>query len=221
MKKRIYIFSGLGADERAFQHLDFSGYDVHFMKWEPTYQVATLEEYAKRFIPYIDTDSPILIGLSFGGMLAIEVAKQINTSRVIIIASAKNRKEIPCYYRCIGRLALHRLIPIKFLLLPNFITNYMFGATTSYEKKMLSQILRDTDPVFLKWAIDKILKWDNSIYLSNVYHIHGTKDRILPCFFTNPNSKIKGGGHLMTISMADEIMEVLRRSQLLCPVAKD
>lgn len=28
MMKKLYIFSGLGADRRVFKYLDFSGYDV-------------------------------------------------------------------------------------------------------------------------------------------------------------------------------------------------
>ena len=31
--QHIYLFSGLGADERVFQKLDFSNYEVTFVKW--------------------------------------------------------------------------------------------------------------------------------------------------------------------------------------------
>jgi len=33
--KAVYIFSGLGADERVLQEIDLSGYQVIFVQWIP------------------------------------------------------------------------------------------------------------------------------------------------------------------------------------------
>lgn len=33
MKQKIYIFSGLGADERVFKHLKFSSFEPVFIEW--------------------------------------------------------------------------------------------------------------------------------------------------------------------------------------------
>lgn len=74
---------------------------------------------------------------------------------------------------------------------------------------MLQQILKETSPNFLKWAIDKILKWNNIERQSKLFHIHGTKDRLLPLRYTNADIKIKGGGHLMVYSLADQISPVV------------
>jgi hypothetical protein len=61
---------------------------------------------------------------------------------------------------------------------------------------------------FLKWAIDKIVNWENVTETENIKTIHGTTDRILP--FRTANFAIKNGGHLMVIDKADEINSVLR-----------
>ncbi|MGB4775107.1 MAG: alpha/beta hydrolase, partial [Daejeonella sp.] len=106
----IYIFSGLGADERVFQTLDFSGLKVTFIHWLTPHKAETIEVYAKRLTSQITINKPVLIGLSFGGIMAVEVAKQINTEKIILIASAKIRQEIPFYYRFAGKLSLHKLI---------------------------------------------------------------------------------------------------------------
>lgn len=209
MKRSIYIASGLGADERVFRFLDFGNYDVHFIEWIPISPELTIQEYATQLIPQIKDEHSILIGLSFGGIISIEIAKQIPTKKVIIISSVKNKKEIPFYYRWIGKLNLHNIIPTKLLHTPNIVSDYFFGVIDSLEKEIFHQILLETDPVFLKWAIDKIIKWENTSYPSNLYHIHGTKDRILPVYSTNPDIKIEGGGHLMIMSHSEEIMKIL------------
>lgn len=211
MTKEIYILSGLGADERVFQKLDFSGFSITFIKWIIPQEQETIENYAKQLIDQITTTRPILIGLSFGGIMAVEIAKQVETEKVILIASAKTKKEIPFYYRIAGFLRLHKIMPTRLLKSSNFITNWFFGTTSTFEKQLLKQILIDTDPSFLKWAIDKIARWTNQTQTKNIFHIYGTSDRILPFKFVKCNYTIKNGGHLMTLNKVDELNIILRQ----------
>ncbi len=211
MTKELYIFSGLGADERAFQRLDFSDFSTTFIKWIVPHDTETIENYTTRLLDQITTTKPTLIGLSFGGLIAIEVAKQIDTEKVILIASSKTKKEIPFYYRFAGQIGLHKLLPTIVLKSSNFITNWFFGTSSMFDKQLLKQILIDTDPTFLKWAIDKVTKWENQTQILNLFQIHGTSDRILPIKFVSCNSTINNGGHLMTINKADELNNILRK----------
>ena len=211
MKKHLYIFSGLGADERVFQRLDFSDFSTTFIKWIAPQDRETIEHYATRLLDQITTTKPTLIGLSFGGLIAVEVAKQIDTEKVILIASAKTNSEIPFYYRIAGQLGLHKLLPTRLLKSSNFITNWFFGPSSTFDKQLLKQILIDTDPTFLKWAIDKVARWTNQTQTKNLFHIHGTSDRILPLSFVNCDTTIRNGGHLMTLSKADELNDILRK----------
>ena len=167
LKKELYIFSGLGADERVFQRLDFSGFSPTFIKWIVPQDKETIENYETRLLDQITTTNPTLIGLSFGGLIAVEVAKQIDTEKVILIASAKTKKEIPFYYRFAGQLGLQKLLPTRLLKSSNFITNWFFGTSSTFDKQLLKQILIDTDPTFLKWAIDKVARWTNQTQTKN------------------------------------------------------
>lgn len=211
MTKEIYIFSGLGADERVFQNLDFSGFQITHIKWIDPHGPETIESYASRIILQIKTVKPILIGLSFGGMMALEVAKQIDTEKVILIASAKSKTEIPLYYRIAGQVRLHKFLPAKLLKSTNLLTYWLFGANSEAEKKLLKQILADTDSNFLKWAINSIAGWKNQTSIKNVFHIHGTNDKIIPVIFVKCDAKVQDGGHLMTLNKADEINRLLRQ----------
>jgi pimeloyl-ACP methyl ester carboxylesterase len=210
LKKEVYIFSGLGADERVFQRLDLTGFSTTFIKWVPPLEKETIEGYATRLLNQITTSKPTLLGLSFGGMMAVKVAKIIDIEKVILIASAKTKYEIPFYYRLAGQLRLHKLLPTKLLKGSNFITNWFFGAKTKHEKQILNNILYDTDAIFLKWAIDKVALWTNQTKPQNIFHIHGTKDYILPLAFVQYDLKIKNGGHLMTLNKSNELSKVLR-----------
>lgn len=211
MTKELYIFSGLGADERVFQRLDFSDFSKTFIKWLVPQDNETIEHYATRLLDQITTTKPTLIGLSFGGLIAVEVAKQIDTEKVILIASAKTKNEIPCYYRIAGQIRLHKLLPTRPLKSSNFITNWFFGTSSTFDKQLLKQILIDTDPTFLKWSIDKVARWTNQTQTKNLFHIHGTSDRILPLSFVKCNLAIKNGGHLMTLNKADELNSILKQ----------
>lgn len=201
----------MGADERVFQYLDLSMYDVHHIKWIPVHRKESIETYATRLSAQILHPRPILIGLSFGGIMAIEIAKQIEVDKIILIASAQTRNEIPFLYRLAGRACVHKLIPARIMKKPGLLTNYLFGASTASDKKLLKDILSDTDPAFLTWAIDKVVNWKNTVRPQNVKHIHGTQDRILPICLTTPHFKIKGGVHLMTITHAEEITNILKQ----------
>ena len=133
MTKQLYIFSGLGADERVFQRLDFSDFKTTYIKWIAPYDKETIEHYTTRLLDQITTTNPTLIGLSFGGLIAVEVAKQIDTEKVILIASAKTKNEIPFYYRFAGQLGLHKLLPTRLLKSSNFVTNWFFGTSSTFD----------------------------------------------------------------------------------------
>ncbi len=210
MTQHIYIFSGLGADERVFQRIDFTGYEITFIPWITPDKNDSIENYASKLLNRITVNRPILIGLSFGGVMAIEVAKQIETEKVIFISSVKTKNELPFYYRWAGQLKLHRLLPPQLSKRPNFITNFFFGTNSSFDKQILKQILIDTDTRFLRWAIDKLLCWMNTSQAGNLVHIHGTADRILPYRFISCDLTIKEGGHLMILNKSEELNKILK-----------
>jgi len=209
LKKHLVLFSGLGADHRTFQQLDFSDYSVTHIQWMLPETNESIEAYASRLIPQINHDKPILIGLSFGGIMAIEVAKQLEETQVILLASVKTKWELPIYYRWAGILRLDRLVPIRLLKRSNALSAWFFGVKTIADRTLLSAILADTDAVFLKWALGKAARWKNTIELPMLQHIHGTKDRILPVRSVSNATQLEGAGHFMTVNRAEEVNIIL------------
>ncbi|RZJ29312.1 MAG: alpha/beta hydrolase, partial [Chryseobacterium sp.] len=70
---KIYIFSGLGVDRRVFDNIDFGDLNVEFIDWIIPLTNEAIEIYAERISRKIISENPILIGLSFGGMVAVEI----------------------------------------------------------------------------------------------------------------------------------------------------
>jgi pimeloyl-ACP methyl ester carboxylesterase len=210
--KNVYVLSGLGADQRVFQHIDFGDLSPTFVQWIPPRTHETIQQYARRLLEQIPTPKPTLIGVSFGGMIAVEIAKLIDTDKVILLSSAKTKADLPFYYRWAGALQLHRLLPTALLKQANGLTNWLFGVHSPADKQLLSQILRDTDGVFLRWAIDQIARWQNQVVPPNLIHIHGTTDKILPYCQAHSHVSVAGGGHLMVLNKAQEVSALLHQA---------
>jgi pimeloyl-ACP methyl ester carboxylesterase len=205
----IYLFSGLGADYRAFQNLRLPGYRLVYINWIKPEKSESMAHYAGRIKGQVVTPDPIIIGLSFGGMIAVELAKQMPVKKMVLISSAKNREDLAGGNSLFFRWKLYKVIPGYFLQQSNFIVNNMFGATTGEDKKILSEILNDSDPAFFRWAMDNIVHWDNEVIPPHLIHIHGTADKIIPYAAVKADYSIEGGGHLMVLNRADTISKII------------
>lgn len=209
---RIYIFSGLGVDKRVFDNIDFGDLDIEFIDWIDPLVKESLGNYAIRISQKITAKNPTIIGLSFGGMIAVEISKILQTKKIVLIASAKTKDELPKIYHIAGKLKLNRFIPNSFLKKQNLFTNWFFGLQSKSEKELLKKILKDTDPNFLSWAINEILNWKNEEQPNNCIHIHGSKDRIIPIQNVKADFVIENGGHFMTVNKSNEIERIIRQN---------
>ena len=211
MNNNLYIFSGLGTDHRVFQRINFGEWNPVFIRWVTPGKTETIEEYALRLSEQIPETNPTILGLSFGGMMAIEVSKLVKPTQLILLATAKTKQEIPWYYQFAGKLKFHKLLPARLLSHSTAVSNWFFGTKDAFDRNLLKEILLETDPVFLKWAIDQIVNWSNEITIENTIHIHGTNDRILPKRYVNADYSTENGGHFMTVNKAEEIGLLIRK----------
>ena len=207
----LYFISGLGADERVFQFLKISGYQTSYIKWEDPLKKESLTDYCKRLIQQIDlSKNVVLIGVSFGGMIAQEIGRLIDCEKIIIISSIKSTAEMDINLSLIKWVGIYKIFPVKVLKWLNLLTaNYYFGTESQMEKMLLKKIIKDTDGIFMKWAIDKIMNWHENAPLKNIIHIHGDKDKIFPIVKIKNPIIIKGGGHFMIVNKADIISHII------------
>ncbi|MGI8582198.1 MAG: alpha/beta fold hydrolase [Chitinophagaceae bacterium] len=207
--KHIYCISGFGADERMFSKFQFPQHEIHFIKWITPERNESIESYAIKLIKQIHHDDPILIGLSFGGIMCIEIANHIKTELIIIISSIKSNNELPLWMRVSGTLKLNRLFPMRSFKLIEPLEDYNLGITTKEEKDLVHAYRKNISTVYSNWAINAILNWKNKIAPKNLYHIHGDRDRIFSIKKIKPDYKIHNGGHLMILNKSDEVNECI------------
>jgi len=207
----VYFLSGLGVDRRMFARLKFPAqFEIDHIDWILPLKRELLINYAKRLLSQMDGSQPfVLVGYSFGGMVAVEISKLLKAEQIILISSVSTTRQIPWYYRVFGKLKLHTLIPACLFKIANPLTYWLFGAKTKEQKVFLKQILIDTDTRFLKWAISKVLTWDNKVKPKNLYHIHAIDDKILPVKYTQADAKIENGGHLMVYKQPEKISKLI------------
>ena len=208
MTNELYLLSGLGADKRVFDFLDLHGFKLIHIDWIKPLEDEKIESYAHRLLLQIKTSRPTMIGVSFGGIIAIEIAKQIEINKLILISSVKTKADIPFRYRLAGNLWMNKLIPAPLYRKANFVVYWLFGIRKKTEKELLKTIMDDADNDFVDWATNEIVTWENEKQVPNMVTIHGTADRIFP--FKEADHKVEHGGHLMVVSKADEVSRILR-----------
>lgn len=207
-----YFISGLGADRRIFSKLKLSEkIKVIHIDWIDPHKNESLEAYAERLSRVIDTCQPFaLVGVSFGGMIAVEIAKILQPVATIIVSSTMLSQHLPALYRFAGKLKLLKFIPARLLKASNQLTqHYYFGTRSGSEKTLLGRIIKDTDPHFLKWAIGSILSWQNKTKPERIFHIHGTNDKILYSKKAIPDFVIENGTHFMVYQNAKIISGII------------
>ena len=167
-----------------------------------------LDQYAKRLYDDVrPEDNYNLVGVSFGGMIAAEFAKIKKKKNLLLISTIYNKSELPNLYKFGAAIRLHRLLPTGLMRRSNFLTYSLFGVKRKDDKKLLKQILLDTNPVFLRWAINAMTKWTNNAVRSGI-KIHGNKDKILP-LKSKADFIIEGGGHFMIVTKGAEISKII------------
>lgn len=209
---KVYFISGLGADRRAFYKIRLpSGYEPVHLDWIVPAKNETLPDYAKRFSEVIKKGEEfILIGLSFGGMLASEIAKIISPKKLIIISSLSSYKELPWYFKLAGKLGIHKILTPSIYKQATILNRFM-GTGNKEMKAIVYSYVNNIDPAFIRWSLNVILHWSHTERLSDLVHIHGSNDHLLPYRYVQADYIIKNGGHLMVMNKADEVNTILRK----------
>jgi pimeloyl-ACP methyl ester carboxylesterase len=195
----------MGADERAFSKLKVNGFTLKVIPWLMPDRNETIEKYAKRMCKEITEENPTLMGLSFGGMVCTEIAKQIPVDRIIIISSIKSSKERPFWMKAVATLKLNKIVPLRSTRLTQPIQNKMLGVQSDEEKSLVANYRRSVGLPYTIWAVNQALNWKNDWQHPHTYHIHGDKDNMFPIRNIKADHVIKDGGHFMIMNHAKEV----------------
>lgn len=201
-KISVYFMPGLAASSLIFERivLPDSLFEVRLLDWELPIANESLKDYAKRMAEKITAPNPVLIGVSFGGILVQEMAAFLNPLKVIIISSVKSNIEFPRRMKIAKTTKAYKLIPTSIFSNMEKLSAFSFGKSIAHRLKLYERYLSVREVHYLDWAIERIVLWDRTQVDPNVIHIHGDADEVFPIQYIKNCIVVKGGTHIMILS---------------------
>lgn len=208
---RLILLPGLGADARMFEAQRMRFPNLEVPDWLTPLKNETLESYAQRFAESLAYNENCFIGgLSFGGMLAAEMSKQISPRKLLLIASAVYFSEVRPLLRIAARLA--RWMPKSVFrgnVMPSRLTSRLFGLQTESQRHLFGEMVSAASPGFVRWGVQAMSGWSGMEPDIPVARLHGAQDHIIPPLNDGSQTLIPGAGHLPTMSHPNEVNDWL------------
>jgi pimeloyl-ACP methyl ester carboxylesterase len=198
----VYFMPGLAASSSIFERIVLPDdvFEMILLEWEIPLDNETLPQYAKRIADKITHPSPVLIGVSFGGILVQEMAQFITARKVIIISSVKTSLEFPLRMKVAKTTKAYKLIPTNLISNIESLSKFSFGEKINQRLKLYEKFLRIRDKRYLDWAVEQVILWERTVADENVIHIHGDADDVFPIKNIQKCIVVKGGTHIMILS---------------------
>lgn len=199
----VYFMPGLAASSTIFEYITLpeDQFEMVLLDWFLPKNKETLQQYAFRMTKQIKHENPVLIGVSFGGILVQEMSTLIPTRKIIIISSVKSNKEFPARMLLAKKTMAYKLIPTSLLANIETLVRYAFGEHIVTKRiKLYEKYLSLREKNYLDWSIENVILWSRTKPDTNVVHIHGDKDGVFPIDKIKNCIVIKGGTHIMIIN---------------------
>jgi pimeloyl-ACP methyl ester carboxylesterase len=198
----VYFMPGLAASVSIFERIKLpeSEFELFFLEWQIPNEKETLKEYARRMAQKIVHENPVLIGVSFGGILVQEMASVITVRKIIIISSVKSNLEFPKRMLLAKKTKAYKLIPVSLVKNIESLAKFSFGKKVNERLKLYEKFLSVREERYLDWAIEQVILWDRIDVDPDVIHIHGDLDDVFPIKYIRDCIVVKGGTHVMIIN---------------------
>jgi pimeloyl-ACP methyl ester carboxylesterase len=198
----VYLMPGLAASSLIFERIALpeDSFELFLLEWEIPLDNESLLDYAMRMTAKIKHQNPVLIGVSFGGILVQEMARCIPIKKVIIISSVKTNLEFPRRMKIAKTTKAYKLIPMSLILNLENLAKFSFGEKVNQRLQLYEKFLSVRDIRYLDWAVEQVILWERTIADKNVIHIHGDADDVFPIKYISNCIVLKGGTHIMILN---------------------
>jgi len=196
---KIYAIPGLGTDRRIFSRLELP--NLSPLEWLTPDPQETLVNYSYRMSQQITQPYPILLGVSFGGIVAQEIAARMDISRLILISTIVEPNERSWQLEFMRHIPLYKLTKGDWRIrtLPYWAKWY--GITDHSEIELLQRMFSRFSDTYRMWAIEQVISWKglSSPLPIPTLRLHGSKDPLFPCQKIKSDEVIfiQGGDHFM------------------------
>jgi pimeloyl-ACP methyl ester carboxylesterase len=174
----------------------------------------SIGHYAWRITREIEPRENLWIGgMSFGGMLALEAARYLKPRGVFLIASTKRGAAHALLFQWLAQFTSSistRTIRKLLYLAPLLVR--IVGRPNRMQRKLLLELVEDAHLTVTRWGARAAMNYVYTGGLScPIYQIHGEIDRLVPVKNVRPNVIVKDAGHVVNVTHAAVLNEMIRR----------
>ena len=219
-KPIIYCIPGLGLDHRLFGKLSISGVELKFLDYiEPSYN-ESITDYAKRLSKKIEDSNFSIMGMSLGGILAIEISRIKKVESLFLISTVKNKSEVPSIFKYMDMLPTKNKTASKLALDASVAFKPYYDKSDAAGSKLFDSMIRSASVELLAWGVQQLSNWSYKEELNcPFYHLHGTADLIFPIKNIDKAETIKGATHYMLYNNAKDVSKRIEaRIKILAPI---
>lgn len=210
MPDRMLLFMGMKPDRRIFRELLPLLPDATVVDWIEPLPRESLVAYARRLAGTLSErqqERLIVAGVSFGGVVAQEVAACLSARACVVISSICSPAQLPPWQRSIRPLA--RMGGMRVLDAIGSIAGQWPASLRSGSTVQLAKFAGPANR-WRRWAMTALMQWSPTPHAVPTLHIHGDQDMTFPIQFVRPHIVIHGGGHLLPLTHPQEIASAIR-----------
>ncbi|HSV14716.1 MAG TPA: alpha/beta hydrolase [Tepidisphaeraceae bacterium] len=154
-------------------------------------------------------DVPLFLGgVSFGAMVALEVARHVpGIAGVFLLSGALTGRAISPLLQPLARSMPYVPLALGLPILKMSPLLYpLLGVSRTPDRRALDQVLPRASPALFRWGAWAAATWDPpALPAVPIHHIHGGSDLIIPVQRVRADVIVKGAGHLLNLTHADAV----------------
>lgn len=209
----MILLPGIGLDERLYAPQMTAFREIRVPAWLRPRYFESLPSYAKRMADAVNPDGPCYVGgMSFGGMVALEMTRHLDCRGCFLISTVRSRDELPYWARFLAPWAW--VLPPRADLLgvaAGTLGLWTVGRFLPVRWRQFLIHLSKTRAPIMPWACRAAVKWrPTEAYPCPIYQLHGDADPILPHHHTRADQIVPRGGHLLPLTHPLVVNQFLR-----------
>lgn len=200
----LLLLPGMSPDVRLFDRLLPLLPGAVVVPWIEPRTGESIGQYAERLAEKLPTrDDCLICGVSFGGIVARELAHVISARGCFLVSSIRSPAELPPWFR------IMRYSPIRSERVLSTIGSLAASMPRRVRTRSTARLtkLAGSGGAWHRWATSAVLRWRPRPELDAIpsLHVHGDADTTFPIHYVRPDVVIRGGGHVLPLTHPQEL----------------
>jgi len=212
MTRKLILLPGMTPSRRIFQKLVPQLADCEVIDWIAPGRAKSISDYAHKLVDQVGIDSSSdLVGVSFGGMVAQEVAKYCGSRLCFVVSSISSSAELRPTQRFLASLPQRGDLAVLSAI---GAVAHAWPRTGSTMSTVRARKFRGVHGNWFRWATSAALRWRSSPDgRAELIRIHGNRDSTFPEGDRYADHVISGAGHMLALTHSHELATIIHQRQ--------